>query len=120
MKIDKTVIHAMNKKNVLSILRDGGQIYKAEIARMTGLSIPTVMKITDECMARGIVRESGKGMSSGGKPPQLMEFVPDSYYIVGVDIGTTNILCIMMDLSARIVYQHAIPTVVSDQPEQII
>lgn len=120
MKIDKSVINTMNKKNVLSAIRASGQIFKAEIARSTGLSIPTVMKITDELIGRGLVREAGKGESSGGKPPQLLEFVHDRHYMIGVDIGTTNILCILMDMSATIVYKHSVPTKVSDTPALII
>ncbi|MDQ0115699.1 ROK family transcriptional regulator [Paenibacillus harenae] len=120
MKIDKSVINTINKKNVLSAIRASGQVFKAEIARSTGLSIPTVMKITDELIGRGLVREAGKGESSGGKPPQLLEFVADRHYIVGVDIGTTNILCILMDMSANILYEHSVPTMVKDAPEQII
>ncbi|MDQ0063542.1 ROK family transcriptional regulator [Paenibacillus harenae] len=120
MKIDKSVINTINKKNVLSAIRASGQVFKAEIARSTGLSIPTVMKITDELIGRGLVKEAGKGESSGGKPPQLLEFVADRHYIVGVDIGTTNILCILMDMSANILYEHSVPTMVKDAPEQII
>jgi hypothetical protein len=64
------------------------------------------MKISDEFIKKGLVKESGKGESSGGKPPLLIEFVPESHYIVGVDIGTTNTVTIMMDLSARIIYKY--------------
>ncbi len=120
MKIDKSVINTMNKRNVLQAIRASGQVFKAEIARSTGLSIPTVMKITDELIARGLVKETGKGESSGGKPPQLLEFVQDRHYVVGVDIGTTNILCILMDMSANIVYKHSVPTMVDDSPDVII
>lgn len=120
MKIDKSLINAMNKANVLTAIRDAGQIYKAEIARLTSLSIPTVMKIADEFAARGLIRDIGKGESSGGKPPQLLEFVPDRHYVIGVDIGTTNINCIWMDMSARIVHQHVVPTQVDESPERVI
>ncbi len=120
MKVDKSLIHTFNKHNVLSAVREAGQIFRAEIARQTGLSIPTVMKITDELLARGIVREIGKGESSGGKPPQLLAFTPDRHYIVGVDIGTTNILCILMDMSAHIVASRSVPTRVDDAPEAVM
>ncbi|MFD2118121.1 ROK family transcriptional regulator [Paenibacillus yanchengensis] len=112
--MDRSIMHALNKRNVISIIRESGQINKAEIARTIGLSIPTVMKITDELIDREIVRDSGKGLSSGGKPPQMLEFAADNYFIIGVDIGTTNINCIMMDLAARIIYQQVVPTGVTD------
>lgn len=120
MRVDKRLIHTLNKQNVLYAIREAGRIYRAEIARQTGLSIPTVMKITDELLARGLAKEIGKGESSGGKPPQLLAFAPDRHYIVGVDIGTTNILCILMDMSARIVSSRTVPTGVDDGPEQVM
>jgi len=120
MKIDKTLIHTMNKKDVLTVIREQGPIYKAEISRVTGLSLPTVIKIVDELAEHGLVRDVGKGESSGGKPPQLLDFAADSYYMVGVDVGTTNINCVMMDMAANIVWQYTTPTIVSDSSEQVI
>lgn len=120
MKVDKTLIHTMNKRNVLTVIRDKGPIYKAEIARLTGLSNPTVIKITDELAERGLIREIGKGESSGGKPPQLLAFMPQRHYLIGVDVGTTNINCVMMDMAANIVCQYITPTIVSDPSDQVI
>ncbi|HEY5583109.1 MAG TPA: helix-turn-helix domain-containing protein, partial [Ruminiclostridium sp.] len=74
MRVDKTFINTINKQNVINIIRDQGPIFKAEISRVTGLSIPTIMKSTDEFIKKGLVREIGKSESSGrGKPPELLE-----------------------------------------------
>lgn len=120
MKVDISLIHTMNKKMVLEMIRERGPIYKAEIARLTGLSIPTVIKITDELTEHGLVRTIGKGLSSGGKPPQLLEFAAERYAIIGVDVGTTNINCVLMDLAANILCQYTTPTIVSDPSDQVI
>ena len=120
MKVDKSLINTLNKQNVINIIRDNGPIFKAEISRVTGLSIPTVMKMADEFILKGLVREVGKGESSGGKPPLLIEFVPDAHYIIGVDIGTTNIVSIIMDMSAQIVSKQITPTGVKDPPDVVI
>src|SRR5659263_528889 len=103
MKVDKTVINTINKQNVMNYIRNNGPVFKAEIARMTDLSIPTIMKITGEMIRLGLIRNVGKGKSRGGKPPQMLDFIYDSHYIVGVDIGTTNIMTIVMDMSANII-----------------
>ena len=86
-RVDKSVVNMANKVNILRILWGNQRIYRAEIARITGLSQPTVMKIVDEFMERGLVNVSGKGVSSGGKPPLMLEFKWDAYYIIGVDIN---------------------------------
>ncbi len=103
MRVDKFLLATMNKKSVIDIIRTKGPINKAEIARLTELSIPTVMKLTDEFMKNGLVRIIGKGESSGGKRPELLEFISDAYYIVGVDIGRSHINAIVMNLSGKII-----------------
>jgi glucokinase-like ROK family protein len=110
----------MNKRNVINIIREKGPINKAEIARLVGLSIPTVMRLTDELIEKNLIRETGRGESTGGKPPLMLEFTPDSHYIIGVDIGTTHIKTIVMNMVAEIICKIETPTVVSDPPEQVI
>lgn len=109
-KIDKSILNNINKKNIINVIREHDVIYKAEIARMTDLSIPTVMKITDEFISNGLVQTVGKGESTGGKPPQLLQFVADARHIIGVDIGTTNISVLIINLAAQIKIKHTIPT----------
>jgi N-acetylglucosamine repressor len=120
VKIDKSIINTLNKQNVLNIIRDNSPIFKAEIARLTNLSIPTVMKITDELISNNLVIETGKGESNGGKPPRLLEFNPTSYYIIGVEVEEYKILMIMMDLSAAIIYSETIPINVNEHHDVII
>ena len=60
MRIDKYVIATMNKKSVIDMIRTKGPINKVEIARVTDLSIPTVMKLTDVFIRNGLVRMIGK------------------------------------------------------------
>lgn len=120
MRIDKSVLNTFNKQDVINLIRTAGPINKAEIARVTGLSIPTVMKICDEFAEKGLIRDIGKGKSSGGKPPQMMEFIPDSYYLIGVDIGTTNIVTVLTDLSAAILCRRQVPTGIEGPPDSVI
>jgi len=86
-KGDNNLINLTNRINVLNLLWKEPSIYRAEIARSTNLSIPTVMKIIDDLTVRDLVREVGKGVSSGGKPPVMLEFHKSAYYMIGVDIN---------------------------------
>lgn len=82
MKYDKFAMAQMNRSMVFDLIRRKGPISRAEIARTIGLSIPTVMKITEEFSQKQFVQDVGKGESSGGKRPELLELVPDSKYII--------------------------------------
>jgi len=110
MKISKEILHTYNKKAIIDLIRTKNPIFKAKISRLTGLSIPTVMKITDDFINAGLVKVEGKGESSGGKRPELLEFIYDAYYIVGVDIGRNSIKTILMDLDANKLSSNIVKT----------
>ena len=120
MKVDKSVINTLNKRNVINIIRERGPINRAEISRIADLSIPTVMRLTAELVAKRLICEVGKGESTGGKPPLMLEFCTQSYYLIGVDIGTNMIKSIVMDMAARIICKVEVPTVITDQPNIVI
>lgn len=103
----KKIIAQKNRSNVLNIIRNHGPINKAVIAKKVDLSIPTVMKITEEFETEKLIRTIGKGESTGGKRPDLLEFVPDAYYIIGIDIGRRQIKVVLMDMDARIIEKSA-------------
>jgi len=120
MKIDKFIMAAANKKNVIEIIRTKGPINKAEISRMLGLSLPTVMKFTDELEVTGAVKVIGKAESNGGKCPELLEFVSDAFYIVGVDVGRNSMKAIVMDLGGNIAGKVTVKTGDDVNPKMII
>ena len=78
-KVDKNVVNMANKINVLRILWENESVFRAEIARTTGLSQPTVLKIIEEFRERNLVRITGKGVSSGGKPPLMFHSYTTCY-----------------------------------------
>ena len=62
-----------NQRLVLRTLYDLGPISRAEVARLTGLTRTTVGDVVGELLADGLVEEVGRGPSSGGKAPILLE-----------------------------------------------
>lgn len=109
-RFDKYTMAQMNRKSVIDIIRTQSPINKAQIARQTGLSIPTVMKITDEFERNHLIRVNGKGESKGGKRPELLEMIPHAYYIIGIDVGRSKIMAIIMDMSGNLVVKESIKT----------
>ncbi len=108
-RVDKTALNEFNRQSVMNVIRNHTAISRSEVSDITGLSIPTIMKIADSFLEVGLLREIGKRQSTGGKPAVLLEFLPDSYFCVGIDIGTNKILGIMMDCAANIIYRYSIP-----------
>ena len=117
MKYDKFALAQMNRSMVFDLIRRKGPISRAEIARTIGLSIPTVMKITEEFSHKQFVQDVGKGESSGGKRPELLELVPDSKYIIGVGVGRSKTNVLMMNLAGEVFIREIMETGGTAVPE---
>ncbi|MDR2375841.1 MAG: ROK family transcriptional regulator [Treponema sp.] len=100
-KMDKLQIAQINKYNVIRCLMRESPINRAAIARRLGLSIPTVMFITETLLNSNFIRSIGKGVSSGGKPPEMLEIVPERFFYIGLDIGRTMIRATAVNAVSR-------------------
>jgi len=119
-KGDNNLINFTNKVNVLNLLWKEPSIFRAEIARCTNLSIPTVMKIIDDMSEKNLVKETGKGVSSGGKPPVMLEFNKDAYYVIGVDINEYWTEVVLVNLLLGIEEKRIQDIRTTDQVESVI
>jgi glucokinase len=97
----------LNRQRLLEAIRRLGPISRAELAKRTGLSPPTVSALVEELVAEeGLLREVGVGVSSGGRPPILLEFNAEFGCLVGVDIGSRMTRFALADLQGRVVSRH--------------
>ena len=93
----------LNRQRLLDAIRRHGPISRADLAKRTALSPPTVSGLVEELVAEaGLLREVGIGASSGGRPPVLIEFNADYGYLVGVDIGSRMLRVALTDLQGRV------------------
>lgn len=102
-RVDKFQLAHANKQNVFRCILNEGPINKSAIAQKIGITIPSVMKIVDSLLESGLVRSVGKGVSSGGKPPEMLEAVANSHYAIGVDIGLSEIRIALGNMKKEIV-----------------
>lgn len=104
----QTTLRTYNKTSIMRILLTHESIYRAEIARITDLSIPTIMKITDEFIKSGLIAEVGKGVSSGGKPPKMLQLIPNARFFVGVDARGPEYRAAIMNMRGELLTRHHI------------
>jgi predicted NBD/HSP70 family sugar kinase len=76
-----------NQGLVLRTLYDHGPVSRADVARLTGLTRTTVSQLVGEFVSDGLATEVGRGPSSGGKAPILVQVNGDARHVIGLDLG---------------------------------
>ncbi|MCI4445297.1 MAG: ROK family transcriptional regulator [Candidatus Aminicenantes bacterium] len=113
-KASAKYILRLNTRKVLKLIRENPPISRAEISKLSGLSAPTVSRIVEDLIKEGLVEEIGAGLSNGGRRPNLLRFCPDNNFIIGIDLGTTNIYGVLANLEAEIISEEKVPTQVEE------
>jgi predicted NBD/HSP70 family sugar kinase len=87
---------------VLELIRRGGATSRAQIARDSGLSKPTVSLALGSLVEAGLVHEVGR--ATGGKGPSavLYELNPESGWVVGIDVGAHWVRAALADITGSI------------------
>jgi len=110
IKKQKTLKQA-NRKVILNILRDSGEISVADLSREVNLSKPTLMIIINYYLKNGLVINTGKGDSTeeGGKKPNIYKFNEDGGYAVGMIISANKLTAVITNLKSKILYKTSVP-----------
>ena len=100
------------KKSIIKRLTLNGEAIIAELCKETDFSIPTVTKVIGELIEEGIVYETGKVGTSGGRRPSRYGINPNACYYLGVEItrisitlGIQNFDNKFVKLSEKMVYK---------------
>lgn len=99
-----------NMELLLNLIESAGPISRAELARVSGLSQPTVSGAVEGLVRTGLVRIQGEGCSTGGRRPVLLEFNAGVGYGVGIDLGGTSLKLGLTDLGGRLIHRLDEPT----------
>jgi predicted NBD/HSP70 family sugar kinase len=101
-----SLLRAINERTVLEGVRDLGPVSRAQIARDTGLSKPTVSQALSSLVGAKLVREAGR--SSGGRGPSalLYEVNPVAGFVVALDVGRSVVRAAIADLTGEILAQR--------------
>jgi N-acetylglucosamine repressor len=93
----------MNKTLILDLIRQQGPISRAEIAKLTKLTPPTVTNLVRDLLQTGIIVEGERTSSTGGRKAISLLVNPVAYYVIGVDVGISKVVAVVTDLEASII-----------------
>jgi predicted NBD/HSP70 family sugar kinase len=74
-----------------------------EISVYIGKSIPHTVKVLNELIVEGYVKEKGYAMSSGGRKPLHYSLITDTHFIVSVAMNQFGIQLVCMDMNNKFI-----------------
>jgi predicted NBD/HSP70 family sugar kinase len=93
---------AHNRQLVLKTIYSNGQISRADLARTTNLTPPTVSDVVGKLIGSGLVAEVGHAPSSSGRRAILLDIINDSRQIVGIDLSRQDFRGALANLRGKI------------------
>lgn len=105
---NRDLMRAHNRSIILNAIKSHGDISRAEIARLTGLSPATVSAITAELIKENLVLEHAEGDSSGGRPPILLRLNPHGGFVVGIKVTEHLLIGALTDLTASVMAKQVL------------
>src|SRR5690242_5352162 len=105
---------------VLDLIRTHGPISRTDLAEATGLTQATMSTLVRQLIGEGLVHETGRRESKGGRPLVLLDINPVSRFAVGVQVGAESITYVTIDLGGAIVGRVRTEGVGSSEPPKMV
>jgi len=97
-----SLLRALNERTVLDAVRAAGPISRAEVARRTGISRPTVSHVLRSLLDDGLVRETEHDPGGPHYGAVYYEADPEAAVVLGVDFGTRAVRTALCDLGGEL------------------
>jgi len=98
------------KKQILRAIYFHGPLSNSEMAKQIKLSTPKINSLLIELIDNGLVRELGRGDSSGGRRPNIYGLIEDGFFVAGITINITRtIISIFNSCNQEISGPHYFP-----------
>ena len=104
------LIRALNEQLLLRHIRDAGKLSRAELARLSRLSKPTVSLALANLERAGVVRASGVRTGTPGPNAVLYEVRPEAGYVLALDVGREFVRGAISDFAGVVRARDALHT----------
>lgn len=96
------LIRALNEQLLLDHIRRNGPCSRADLARSSGLSKPTVSGALANVEQAGLVRRAGRRTGAPGPAARLYEIRPEAGFVLGLDVGRRFLRGAIADLTGTV------------------
>ncbi|WP_422448950.1 ROK family transcriptional regulator [Thermoanaerobacterium sp. DL9XJH110] len=101
------LLKTANDSLVMNLIRQRGPISRADIAKLTNLTPPTVTNIINKLQELNLIVEYAMGESSGGRRPLLLKTNPQALNVIVVHISSNKLSSYLTDGDLNILRQES-------------
>ena len=98
-----SLLRAINARAILERIQHTGPVSRAQVARDSGLSKPTVSLGLSALLDAGLVREVGRSSGRPGPSAVLYELNPAAGWVMGIDVGRRRVRAALADITGAVV-----------------
>lgn len=95
--------HVSTQAAVIDVIRAAGTISRAGLIKQTGLTGATISTAVRRLIDDGLVVETGRAESTGGKPRVLLQLNHSARYAVGVHLDHSGIVYVLTTLGGAVI-----------------
>jgi N-acetylglucosamine repressor len=102
------LLKRINRNIIIKLIIKHGVISRSELSKITKLALPSVMRIVQGLINENLLKEVGKGDSTGGRKPSLITLNQEALYIIGVEIAIKTTM-VLTDLGGNVIDRWEAP-----------
>lgn len=91
-----------NQRVTLQAVRVNGEITRLDLARITGLTPPSIANITNRLLQEGLIVELGRLRGKRGQPAKRLAINPDGCFSIGLNIDRDHVTAVALDMTGNV------------------
>jgi len=101
-----TDVKIKNRSLVLQLLKKKGPLSRIELARITGLTQPTITNIVNDLLSSNLLKEVGVSDTKAGRKPILLSVNDQAFFIVAINFTRQGFSIALTDLGPNILFRR--------------
>ncbi len=97
-----------NQRVTLQAIRTHGELTRADLSRLTGLTAPTILKMTNRLAEAKIIVETGRTSGGYGKPAAKLAINPEGAFSIGLNIDRDHLTLVILNLGGEVVRRASV------------
>jgi predicted NBD/HSP70 family sugar kinase len=101
------MMREINEATVFNLLRSRSPVSRTSLAQLSGLSLNTIIGITNNFIERHLILENGEAESTGGRKAPLLEIHRDGAYAIGLYVTPYIVEGVILNMEGDLIFSES-------------